>query len=619
MAGYFDYSTPALPDLGESVSRVGDALTVALDRRRQQQQFDAKMAFDREQEARKAKSEADQNAYNNRLAANQERRAAEHAAMEQAGYRESQRKKLQQAVASGNPQEVGAIAGETFTGLDAQGRPQFGSATQATARDVGPEPVAAPAEQRPADAAGLPPEIAILRRRRAATAQPVAPTAEIGGTVESVPRNALDALRASNERASAMPGATRDTVDAANAATMKEWARLFPNQMPPDRAAERAAAIAERDRTAEENVRNEARNEDLYAELSYPQRQAEAAKAQADFDAAQAAVPARHDRWVAERTRAQNEAPWTVNLGGQPFQVDTQTARYATRQADADDFLASIHPTTERQIAAAQEIAGEIKAGFPAKDAINAYNKRSIGIQSDELARWRQSEGDKTRIEVAKIGATKPSFSVAEQGLHDREDENRKNRTRADIEKLLKNEGMDKAGEQLAQIENVQRELQGNGRDQQTAFLELMKSSLGKSNRLNRYIETRYGPNLGLSNSDQLLNYLSQAWTGEAGDEARQIAMETSEEIRRELKGRIDAAGKKANSLVTGHPEHYDPGYAETFIGESLPGYEPKAQTAGPPEVRTARSRGRKTSLKNMTNEQFDETVKRARAAGVIP
>lgn len=596
MGQYFDYSTPALPDLSEGISKVGDALTVMLDRRRQQQQFDATMGFHREQETRKFKAEQDQQAYQNKLANEKELRDKAAFAQQNAEFERRAGADIASHVADADIQGATAIAARTPHFDPATGKTTYGTLTPGPMRDVGPEPQAQPAEARPQEPA--PPEVLAMRRARA---KPPEPTAMVG----PVPSEQI-AMDAAAQRTFGQPNAT-EQIHAASAERAKQEAdvRRYEREFQAYRA------------KAEAN--NQARADEL---ATYPAKQAEARQAQRAFDETQAAVPQAHDKWLTEKRRAENEVPYTLKFGNEaPVTLDVQTQRYQHRQANADDFLHSHAPgaVTEKDRQALQAAHAAILDGLPVKDAEKQFQAERMGIAKEAMTRELAGESNKTRVKVAEIGATKPSITLQERGLSDKESDTKIKRTREDIERAFKDAGLDKAGDQLQQIQHVKEQVQGNGRDQQTAMLELLRSSVGKSNRLNQYLEKKYGANSGLGTVAGMINFFSQSASGELSDEAKAIALDTAREVERDLHRRIGETATKTHKNISGHPEFYDPGYGETVLEQTIPGYSATSTGPAPPPEVKARQRGRSAKLTGLTPEQLDEEIRRARASGAVP
>lgn len=576
MAYFTDSGPPALPDLSEGISKIGDALTQTLAARRQQQQFDAKMKFDREQEARKAATAKAQQDYENR--GQDERNLRDRATFAQntAEFERKAGSDITQHLADADVQGATAIAARTPHFDPATGKTTYGTLTPGPMRDVGPEPVAAPASERPAPAAPPP-----------AAAMPAGPPPMQG------------------------PVLTPEAVTGAAAAD------TF-GQAPPEILARKRALEAQRGREqADRAVAVETqrladsaegqRNEDM---LSYPSRQAETRGLQRKFDASQAEVPAAHDQWLREKRSAENEVPYKLQFGNEaPVTLDVQTQRYQHRSANADDFLAS-HAgvaVTERDKAALRAAHAAILDGLPIKDAEKQFQAERVGIAKEGMTRELAGEHNDTTIEAAKIAAaSRASVSQADRNAGDRENKDRLDRTDKDLKDWLKSHGATEVGDQMAQVDEVLKKLHGNGRDQQTAFLELMRSGIGKSNRLNQYIEKRYGPNLGLSSTEALGNKLEQMWSGETSGNARAMAIETATELKRRLAERSRQLAGEGVKHFTGKPE-YDPNYAQHLLEQRLPGFEspPETQGGAPPELRPLINRSKKTTVKGMPDEEI--------------
>ncbi len=592
------YQPIVLPDMSEGISKIGDALTYVLDKRRQEKQFNEKMAFEREQENRKFKAEQDQLGIQNRAADRLETRDIESAAQKTSAYREQQREKLQRAVASGNPQEVAAIAGETYTGLDDKRKPIFGSATQAPSTFSAPEPVALPPGSRPTDAVD-PAALAAARGKA------VAPQAPLQGPIQT-PQGVADTALADvpHELGGAMPE-IRARQRALEARRQEMQAERDKEVADPGRYDREFAAYR-----SEADQHNAQRALDLF---DYPAKQAEARGAQRTFDAnnAPGAVSAAHDKWLADKTTAQNEAPWTVNLGGSPFTVDTQSARYTTRTADANDFLHSLPPNLPptAQSAAAQAHAA-ILAGMPLKDALLGFQKAVTTGQAFEFKAGEAVKDRETKIRVAEIGATKPSFAVQERGQGHREEEDAKKRVEENIKAWEKTNGATDLGAQMHEADKTLDMIKGNSREQQGAILHLLRSDVGKGNRLNQFEVQHFGVDSGLSAGDSIADRLEKLWSGGRGEEASRLAREAAAHIQRSLRERAASMADEGRRSFVRDPQYKDASdYADAFLSQQIPGYVRNQQPPPDPAARAAVGRSRSKKVTGLTDEQLQKLL----------
>lgn len=417
---YFDYSltdTGAGP--GQGIREIGDALTQSITALRQKKQFEEKLAFDREQEARKFAQNQGELAYQHRTQDAREKRDQFEFTQKQAKFKSDQAMQVQKALAAGNPQLAAAIAAETSTFDPASGQVAHGKLTPGQTRDVGPAPEEPPMPMEAPEAPPHPPEIA-ARRKALALPQP-----EPGAMVGPIP-SAEERRHAEIQRIGTQPPSVDvPDVEGQLAAAEKQ----------------RQAEVEQRGRyeagVTEARAANERSGQEQQARLDrYPAELAQAQREKARFDELTASLPARRQEHAAAAHQAELERPYALQFGDEPpVTMDVGTQRYATREAAANDFLASLPPNLSPQDrAAAANAHAAILAGDDPQKAIVAYNKERAGISEHGFKDVQGDKRDINRIEVAKINARKPGIMLSEKRFEAGLDKDRRKETRGDIE-----------------------------------------------------------------------------------------------------------------------------------------------------------------------------------------
>lgn len=347
--GYLDFSPPQLPDLSEGVSRVGDALTAVLDRKRQERQFQAKLALDREQEARRLKQQQDQFNVQQRAADRLDARDQVKFEQDQSKYREQQRAKI---MGASNPQEAEAIAAETS---------YYDPKTKQTVRGkltpVGPEPTA--------PTAPVPPEVAA--RLRGKSVAPPKPT-ELAGPVldaETTRENAMKSFRSQN------PYDINDPTYADRAIAFADEAEKQRGGMETDLRRFNREFRGSREEQAQRDAETAA----------YPAQQAEHGKAMAEYNDAAA------------------KRPYQLQFGNEtPVQFDFGTQHMAGRQMAADEFAKNLPGgLSPDEVKAANLTHAAILGGLP-KEQAHAYFLKEVESLRTKMSATTQESLARDRI-----------------------------------------------------------------------------------------------------------------------------------------------------------------------------------------------------------------------------
>lgn len=444
---YLDYSPPHVPDLAKPIRSFGDALSRAMDRRRQRQQQEEQLAFQREQEQRRYAQQEAQTAYQNRIVDARERREELDFNFRQD---ERQAQAAERARKAASPQEAEAILAasrryDPKTGrelgrgkLEAGPLPNVGEApTAPVAPEMPPEVqqgiVGAlrgiPGMSGAANAFSGPPEIAARRRGQArlpdinlADAPAGDPGAlegqmaqfknqpsregmvfvdriEDGGTAVIIPHGSDSPVNVK-----AQPGWAEG-----------QWVRLEPEvEGPVPSAAElrhseikRMADDPRTDIDIEETLssaeterqRQQAARDRQFAappqiiqtdEVSGDRATAalnEFMGKRAQFETESASFPQRQAAHEANVRRAEATRPYTMSFGpGQPSMTfDFQTQRFAGANAAAEQFLSNLPDNmSPAQQAAARETYSAIKSGVDPQKAQAEFSRRlRLGVEQE--------------------------------------------------------------------------------------------------------------------------------------------------------------------------------------------------------------------------------------------
>jgi hypothetical protein len=605
---------PVLPDLSEGISRVGDAITAVIDRKRKEREFAAQQTLAREVEDRKWQQNQNQydiqNAQNTRL----EARDAETFEMERSKYREGARKRFLEAQARGDTQEMEAIANSTYVGRGPDGKPQYGSAkpVPGAMRDVGPEPkVPEPPQALPAPAPrAVPPEIAALQRAKAKRQE-----AELGLT------SALPELTPDEKRNIEMLN-----MPARQAAGVRYGKEHFDEPFNPDalEAARSAAQLttpeaAQRAKAArlESEAEAQQRSQDL---LNFPAAQARDAEAvrdvagsnasnASDFEKEKAGFPGEHGKWLADKRLAEMETPYEVNLGGTPFRSDTQSARYQARTNDANDFRRSVQPQSASDQQLAALIHGEILAGFPLKDAIVAYNKETRGIRSDELMRWKTSETNASKERIAETMSKRPMVMAGQR--EERQTEQMGNMA---FNQFLTQQGYKTDAAAMRSLVQTADSLRHNNSALDvTAGAAFAKSANGAGVLTDKDFE-RFWTNVGGAKTKYSPTELwDRAVEGLMGEEKRKMVLQATAAKVEQEKQRFTFLAQQADKKFANEPWYPGSRAAYFDIGQGLPpigeSATPNRRMGGrrvPPDMRAPKSK----SIKDMSNEELERLAK---------
>jgi hypothetical protein len=626
---YFDYSLPQTIDLSKGMEAIGDALTDVMRRKQQREQFQQQQA----QQAAHEQRLYNQNAANMKLqtdiADRKERRDELEFNQKQNSYRGAQEKAARDAVVAGNPQEAerimaGTVLYDPHTGQErARGFFRAGEA-----RDVGPEPqgpgnaartaalpdVAGALQAIPGFGVGVPPELA-ARRRGMEARQPQAPSTMPRAKSEYRADPELNPPRGGGPDA---PEFFIDQIDNGVATLVDQDGATFKVKAQPQWREGRMTSGREYFGGAGDQIRQELSADDPGGRIDLaagpttgaveggPEDRIRAAMQEADIERQ---VPAQHAAWVNDRADAERNRPYLIGFGNEPgTKIDLATQRYATRELAARDFLGSLPPNmNDADRAAAQNAHAAILAGVDPKVAMATFQKERIGVAEREDKQQFQAQQDaqyKRTFDQAKTlkSMTPPSVIMGERRFEASQDKDQRKETRGQIDKWIKNNGLEKNGAQRATFDLADQQLRSPDGKSQMAALVAMGRAIQGDNRWSNADHQVFVEKGGVGALDRLDTTIQQLIDGSYGEETLAVSRRLNNAMREVLKQRTIRAGQEGRRLFV-HNELYDPQVAESALDEALNGgytRETAPEGAGgpkmvaPPEIKAARGRGSK-------------------------
>lgn len=591
--GYFDYSAPTVPDLGEAIKPIGDALTEVMRRRQQDQQFQEKMKFDREQEQRKFDQAKMNYDYQNRIIAQREQRDQREFQQRQNVYRSGQADKARHAA---TPQEAQSILDETVLyGPDGKesGR---GKLTAGPMRDVGAEPLEPMQPELPAAEMGaaipdviqaipgMPPELAARLRGKKR------PEPEEGAMVGPIP--AAEELRhAEIQRMGSEPPSADET----------------------DVEGRLSAAEAER-QSQEAKLRRYGEQYEAYRHEEPTLERANAAVDAYDadvgrFNEEKQSLPGRRAEFAAASRQAELERPYTISFGqGQPETTfDFKTQRYAAREQNAQDFLNSLPPNMSPQDQEAARAAyGAIIAGQDPKAVLSAYQKERVGLQGQGFKHGEGLLRDAAALERAKV--PRPGVVLQERRLGFEGDKEKAKNLRTDLKTFAERYGAKTIQEDNLQIPRIVKDLSGNAQQQRNAMVQLWQMAQHDHRFSDK--DAVMAQTVDPSWLAKISNWVSLGTTGQLDPEVQAEAVQTAKSFGSYLSTKSaqmrDMA--KRDFIDSGL---YDPHEADVLLGQQVPGWQRQfADGGGPPEV-NARRKGKAAAVsRKVKAPSVDEALK---------
>ena len=576
---YFDYSRPEGIDVTKGLAALGDGLDTVIKARQARNELDLKR---QDMMRKQAQAEANDRIQNKILESRNAREAAEF------GQRQNEyvARQAERARHAATPQEAAAIAGATEmfdprTG-ESMGR---GSLTALQPPETGPPPTpptpptppaegAAPVVQRLSEVGvtGIPPEL-IARARGLQAPERTGPGFEVP--------SAEDTRRAEIARIAAEPPSDQvPDVEGRLKSVEAERQSLLDAQR---FDAQRIEGVrAERERRDAINAREGA---------AFPE-------AQQRFEAEQHAFPERMVAYENASREAAARQPYRLQFGnrdtGTTFDFETQ--RHAAANQNAQDFMASLPANlTPREQSAAQNAVALLKSGATIKQAQDAYNRERISAQHITSQEELGAEGNKTKIRVAEIGASRPQVmaGIAGQRLDLAKDQ----AGQRNFLNFIDRQGYKAdVGTMKDLIDTSSAMLQHNSALDVTAGAAFARKANGAGVLTDKDYDRFWGAIGGVGARPE--NFMDNVMSGNMGEEKRRIVLDAIAHKVFSEAHRLRTIATQADKQFAGEPWY--PPVRDSYFGfvPGLPDTIPATPRGGPPEVAAKRKGARKVIVK---------------------
>jgi hypothetical protein len=390
----------------------------------------------------------------------------------------------------------------------------------------------------------------------------------IGG-IGAVPDAAMGAFRRSNAIASAQPGATRDSVDAANDASLQQFGRLMPNQA--QTAQPGISGQASANAPDPETVKHLAERDQYQTDLAtYPQRVAD------HNDQVEAYQKARAN-W-----QAQAQSPtydMTTPFGTTHLDFgQIHQAQQAQRDEQGTRLAAAFGGDKYGQMAAQL-------MGMPGADAGQVLKmvvqEREKDAQLQERRDTSMTGDQKFQVGMRPRGGAGAGAAAGAHGKAWQKDETELGKELQSYGKDMSLVGDKGMGTHLRDLDSAYQEAQQhpNGQQQLQILDKMIRAATGLGVR-NQTLQL-YASHLG-GTMTQLRNALSQGASGRLSDDAWNTVTQTLgsnlSDLRREAGAENQHFWNTYGEAAQAHPDLVKRRERELFSG--MPGY---GQQAAPP------------------------------------
>lgn len=603
---YLDYSPVQLLDTTSGMRELGDTLTAVAKRKQERDQFQQKLAFEREQEQRRLAQQQGQLDYQNKIEERKNRMSELEFNQRQNTYKASRAEQIRKAIAAGNTQLADQLANETELYDPHSGKPiAKGSLEQGPARDIGPAPQAPEAPAFPAKEAagvipdiaqalpGMPPELGAMMRGKQ-KAQGAIPLDQLGSELpDAMPaRQAEMAGQAERHKGKMFV----DQIDDQGIATLitdegekvhvrakKGWQEGA--LIGPDGQITQAAGAEGSMRRFDPSVQG-ARFE---GEQPDPGRFDAAANAFSDYQGQQdtfnketQSLPARQTAYAAEKRAAEAERPYMLKFGeNDPGQaIDMKSQRYGGRVLAADDFVNTVGQMNLKpaEMEAAKFARAAILNGAdPDKVMKQFQEERTLGIKQD----YGHAEGllrDTNRENVAKIRADAPQMDWKERVGLGNLALNAERLGKGEFQDYLRNAGYKTEFAGLKQLLQTAQQMKlHNSALDVAAGAQFARNAQGTGVLSNQDFD-QFWVKIG-SGEERTDDWFERAITGRMGEGKRRVVLKA---IAAKLNGVSDNMRNMASQadLKYGNEPWY-PGDRQMYFGV-VPDLPPMGQAIGP-------------------------------------